>query len=273
MDKRIALITGCSTGIGRDLAERMTAAGYTVVATARRVETLQSLPTALKLSMDVTNEESVRRAISEVMKSLGRIDVLVNNAGFAATGMVEELPEAALRSMFEVNLFGATRVLRAVAPIMRAQGSGTIINISSIAGKFSLPTNGGYSATKFALEAISDAARPELKPFGIRVILVEPGSVRSRFDETVRAGSQARLNDPDSPYAELYRQSEAMSDGMRKTQAKPEAVSRVILEALRARNPKPRYLAAAPGGIRLMLHLSDRLRDRLFETARKSAKA
>jgi NADP-dependent 3-hydroxy acid dehydrogenase YdfG len=150
MDK-IVLITGCSTGIGRDLAQTLTQAGYTVVATARQVEALQGVDAALKLTLDVTRPDSIHEAVEQTIQRFGRIDVLVNNAGYAVRGAVEEVPVEQAQQMFDVNVFGVMRVVQAVVPHMRQQNSGRIINISSVVGKLVTPANGTYSAAKFAL--------------------------------------------------------------------------------------------------------------------------
>jgi NAD(P)-dependent dehydrogenase (short-subunit alcohol dehydrogenase family) len=270
---RVALITGCSSGIGRDLAQRMTSAGYTVVATARRVETLDGLDAALALPLDVTSEDSARAAAADVLARFGRIDVLVNNAGFAEQSAIEELSDDALSAMFEVNVFGAARMLRAVAPTMRKQGFGKIVNISSLAGRLSMPVNGGYSATKFAVEALSDAARQELAPFGVRVIVVEPGSISTGFADAMMDRSQKTLADSTSPYRELYARNRALNSQVRESDAGPEAVSRVVLKALATSRPKARYVAAIPLPVQLMFRLSAGVRDRLWAGALSRAGA
>src|SRR5574340_1765766 len=229
---KVALITGCSRGIGRDLAQRMAEAGYTVVATARRVEALDGLDVALKLPLDVTIEESAKSAVSAVLDLFGHIDVLVNNAGLSTQAAIEELPEEALHSMFEVNVMGTAHMMRLVAPTMRQQGSGHMVNISSLVGRMAMPVNGGYSATKFAVEALSDAARQELSPFGIRVIVIEPGSIGTGFTDAMIARSRETLENPASPYRQLYDRNAALTAQVRGDDAAPEAVSQVILEAL-----------------------------------------
>ena len=148
---KVVLITGCSTGIGHDLAQRLTQSGYTVVATARKVETLNDLESALRLPLDVTQSDSVNNAVARTLRQFGRVDVLVNNAGYAIRGALEEIPEEQARQVFDVNMFGVLRMIQAVVPYMREQKAGRIINISSIAGKLSTPVNGIYSASKFAL--------------------------------------------------------------------------------------------------------------------------
>jgi NAD(P)-dependent dehydrogenase (short-subunit alcohol dehydrogenase family) len=255
------LITGCSTGIGRDLAGQLTRAGYQVVATARHVQALNDVPAALKLPLDVTQPESVHQAVEKTLECFGRIDVLVNNAGYAVRGAVEEISDAQVQAMFDANVFGAMRMIRAVAPQMRKQKAGRIINISSIAGKRSTPANGTYSASKFALEALSDALRLELAPFGIQVVLIEPGSIKTHFVATADAHAQAIVSNPASPYQTLYQQSDQFAAGMRQNAPGPEAVSQAIQQAIETAQPKARYLVAIPFSGRLVLHLGDSIWD------------
>lgn len=258
---KVILITGCSTGIGRDLARQLTRSGYTVIATARKVETLNDLQVAIKLPLDVTREDSIKHAVEITVKRFGRIDVLVNNAGYAQVGAIEELSDDQVRKMYDVNVFGVLRMVRAVAPIMRLQKAGQIVNISSIAGKMVTPVNGTYSSTKFALEALSDALRLELEPFGIRVMLVEPGAIRTRFDQTVHIQGDAILHNPASPYRALYREYQQVSDGMRHQESGPEVVSKVIQHAIETSKPNARYLAGVPFSGRLVISFRDSLWD------------
>lgn len=254
---QVVLITGCSTGIGRDLAQRLARSGYTVVATARKAETLDDLKTALKLPLDVAQQASINQAVELTIQHFGRIDVLINNAGYAVRGAVEEIPVEQVRQMFEVNVFGVMRMIQAVVPHMRRQKAGRIINISSIVGKLVTPANGTYSASKFALEALSDALRLELAPFGIQVVLVEPGSIKTQFHTTVEANAQEIFSNPDSPYQPLYEQYQKVTDGMRKQEPGPDVVSRIVQQAMESSRPKVRYLAGFPFSGRLVLHLGD----------------
>ena len=258
---KVVLITGCSTGIGRDLAQRLSNAGYVVAATARKTETLADIPASLKLCLDVTEPDSVCRAVSQTIGEFGSIDVLVNNAGYALRGALEEIPVEEVQEMFDVNVFGALRMIREVAPHMRQQRSGRIINISSIAGKLSTPANGSYSASKFALEALSDALRIELASFGIHVIVVEPGAIKTNFDNTAQIHGHAILSNSDSPYRTLYRLSDQFAASMRGQESEPEIVSRVIQEAIESLKPKARYHAAIPFSGELILHLGDSVWD------------
>ena len=250
---KVVLITGCSTGIGHHLAQRLTQLGYAVVATARKAETLWDIQVALKLPLDVTQPESIHAAVDCVLEHFGRIDVLVNNAGYAVRGAIEELPVEQAQQMFDANVFGVMRMIQAVIPHMRRQRSGRVINISSVTGKLVTPANGAYSATKFALEALSDALRLELAPFGIQVVLVEPGSIKTQFHATVEANAQEIFSNHDSPYQPLYDQCRKVTAGMRQQEAGPEVVSRVVQRSIQASRPKARYLAGFPLSGKLVL--------------------
>ena len=257
----VVLITGCSTGIGRDLAQRLRHPNYTVVATARNVRTLDGLDVDLKLALDVTQPESIHQAVDGVIGRFGRIDVLVNNAGYAVRGAVEEVPVELAQQMFDANVFGVMRMIQAVVPHMRRQKSGRIINLSSVSGKLVTPANGTYSATKFALEALSDALRPELAPFGIQVVLVEPGSIKTQFHTTVEANAQEIFSNPNSPYRPLYEQYQTVTASMRQHEPEPEVVSRVVQRAMDSAWPKARYVAGFPFTGRLVLHLGNSVWD------------
>jgi NADP-dependent 3-hydroxy acid dehydrogenase YdfG len=264
MSSKIVLITGCSTGIGNDLARRLAHANHTVVATARHPETLSDLPVALQLPLDVTDVISIASATEEVVRRFGRIDVLVNNAGYAMRGAVEDAAVEEVQQMFDVNVYGVMRMIRAVVPYMRQQKAGRVISIGSLAGKLVLPVNGTYSATKFALEALSDALRLELAPFGIQVVLIEPGNIRSNFMATASVNSQETLSNPDSPYYTLYRHYQRMMSTVRKKESRPEIVSQVVQRAIETSKPKGRYLVAVPFSQRVVLRLGDTARDALF---------
>ena len=251
----VALITGCSTGIGRATAAMLTTSGYQVVATARDAETLDGLGAAMALSLDVTDAGSIDAAVTAVLDRFDRIDVLINNAGYGIRGAVEELEIDRVAQMFDVNVLGIIRMVHRVAPVMRRQGAGRIVNIGSMAGKFPGPANGAYSATKHAVEALSDAMRWELAPFGIQVILIEPGAIRTRFEATVTRGSRAWLEREDSPYAPLNAHVAAANARIRASEPGPKAVAEVCLKALGAERPHARYPAAVPfpGGLVMML--------------------
>jgi NAD(P)-dependent dehydrogenase (short-subunit alcohol dehydrogenase family) len=241
MPNQVVIITGCSTGIGRATALELARAGYQVVATARRVETLQDLPVALKLPLDVEETASVESAVQAAMAAFGRIDALVNNAGYGQFGALEDLSEAQLHKVFEVNVHGPARLVRAVAPIMRRQGEGRIVNLSSVAGRVAIPMLGAYCGTKFAVEAMSDALRGELGMFGINVILIEPGAIRTEFENTARAKAEEIFGHPDSAYAPLYAAAMRMLGGQNSKAPGPDAVARVIRRALESPRPRARY--------------------------------
>jgi NADP-dependent 3-hydroxy acid dehydrogenase YdfG len=239
-------------------------ANYTVVATARHLERLSDLVVALQLPLDVTDPTSVASATEEVVRRFGRIDVLVNNAGYAVRGAVEDISVEQVQQMFDVNVYGVMRMIRAVVPHMRQQKEGRVITIGSLAGKLVLPVNGAYSATKFALEALSDAMRVELAPFGIQVVLIEPGNIRTNFMATAQANSQEILSNPDSSYHALYQQYLRVMTTIRKKEPGPEIVSQVVQQAIEASTPKARYLAAVPLSNRVVLRLGATARDSIF---------
>ena len=271
MSSKIVLITGCSTGIGHDLARRLTLANYTVVATARHLERLSDLDVALQLPLDVTDPTSVANATEEIVRRFGRIDVLVNNAGYAVRGAVEDISVEQVQQMFDVNVYGVMRMIRAVVPHMRQQKSGRVITIGSLAGKLVLPVNGTYSATKFALEALSDALRMELALFGIQVVLIEPGNIRTNFMATAQANAKEILSNPDSPYQALYQHYLRVTTTMRQHESGPEIVSQVVQQAIEASKPKTRYVVAVPFSNRLVLRLGDAARDFIFRRMFKIA--
>jgi NADP-dependent 3-hydroxy acid dehydrogenase YdfG len=258
---KVILITGCSTGIGHDLTQQLTRNGYTVAATVRNINTISDLEAALILPLDVTNQDSIEKAVDSVIQKFGRIDVLINNAGFCQVGAIEELSSDQVQQIYDVNVFGVMRMIKAVVPIMRKQKSGRIVNLSSIAGKLVTPVNGAYSSTKFALEAISDALRMELEPFNIQVILIEPGAIKTNFDKTVHVYGDKILSNPTSPYIPLYRVYQRVSDGMREHEPGPEAVTNVIQHALESSKPKARYLAGTAFSMKLVMALRDSVWD------------
>ena len=266
------LITGCSTGIGRATATRLARLGYPVCATARRVETLQTLAQAgcQTLALDVTDEESIRAALKAVEAEHGHVHALVNNAGYSQSGPVEEVTLASLRRQFETNVFGAIRLCQLVLPGMRAAGAGRIVNVSSMGGRMTLPGGGAYHATKYALEALSDALRYETKGFGIDVVVIEPGPVNTEFGTTANASVADQPEE--GPYAEFMAGVDAL---VTKTYAKPprgsarpEAIAEVIVTAITTRRPRTRYLvgttARALVGARAVL--GDRNWDRFLAT-------
>ena len=266
------LITGCSTGIGRATATRLARLDHDVWATARDPATLKDLERAgcHTIALDVTDEASMRTAVAAVEADRGHVRGLVNNAGYSQSGPVEEISPASLRRQFETNVFGAVRLCQLVLPGMRAAGAGRIVNLSSMGGRMTLPGGGAYHATKYALEAFSDALRYETKGFGVQVVLIEPGPVNTEFGATASASVADQPDD--GPYAEFMTAVDAL---VTKTYAKPptgsarpEAIADVIVTALTARRPKPRYLVGATARSIVSTHalLSDRAWDRFLTT-------
>ncbi|MDP9333048.1 MAG: oxidoreductase [Actinomycetota bacterium] len=270
----VVLITGCSTGIGRATAERLIRAGFDVFATARRPETLEELEGlgCRTLALDVTDEESMVRAVRSVVDTKGAVGVLVNNAGYGEYGPVEESSADALRQQLETNVVGLTRLTQLVLPQMRAQRWGRIINLGSISGKISLPGCAYYSASKYAVEAISDALRFEVRPFGIAVSLIEPGAIKTAFDEAglARLRASTREGSPYKRYNDGVAKgiAAAYEGAMGKMAGSPDDVARVIERAIRARRPRSRYRVG--GGASLMLATRKLLPDRAMDLLLRS---
>ncbi|MGZ4614526.1 MAG: SDR family NAD(P)-dependent oxidoreductase [Actinomycetes bacterium] len=241
-------MTGCSSGIGRATALALHATGRPVYATARDVETIRGLAAdgLTTLPLDVTDEASMRAAVDRVEADHGAVGVLVNNAGYALQGPVETTPMAQARAQFETNVFGLVRLTQLTLPGMRRQGWGRVVNLSSMGGRFTFPGGGFYHASKHAVEALSDALRYEVAPFGVAVVLVEPGPVTSAFGDTAVAtiDPQPASNDPYAGFqAALARRYARAYDGSRARMASsPETVARVIVRAVSARQPRSRHL-------------------------------
>lgn len=243
MHKSVVIITGASRGIGRCLAETLGTAGMTVVATARSVDDLADVPASLKLVMDVTNIASIQAAVDQVASTYGRVDVLVNNAGIGQRGAIEDVSEAEVQHSFDVNVYGPLRLIRAVVPIMRRQRSGRIINVSSVVSQMGIPLMGVYCATKSALETLSDSLRIELAPFGIDVVLVEPGLIATNFSSRAQTLSERVRTDTLSAYSPIYQGGMGFNAAANGRAANPLVVAEVIQKAINAPHPKPRYQA------------------------------
>ena len=259
----IAIVTGASSGIGEATAHTLLKSGYTVYAAARRVERMQGLAAAgaKLLQLDVTDEASMLAAVQRVLSDTGgRVDVLVNNAGYGSYGALEDVPLAEARRQMEVNVFGLARMTQLVLPAMRAHKSGTIVNISSIAGKVSMPLSAWYHTTKFAVEGLSDCLRMEVKPFGIRVVIIEPGAIATEF-----AGPATEGMEKASGHTAYAGQAKRLLRLFRtfKTAAPPQVVADAILKAVRSKNPKTRYVMG--GGARPILALRKLLPDKGFD--------
>ena len=263
---KTALVTGASAGIGAAIAERLLKDGYRVYAGARRVERMAGLAAAgaVTLALDVTDDASMVAAVDRITSEAGRINVLVNNAGYGSYGSLEEVPLSEGRRQFDVNLFGLARLSQLVLPAMRAQKSGAIVNISSIGGKIYEPFGAWYHASKFAVEGLSDSLRLELEPFGIRVVVIEPGAIRSEWNGIARDNLlQHSGSGPYKAYAQAH--ARLLGNDTSSMVSPPEAVARIVSRALKARRPRTCYAAA--GGAGPILLLRKLLPDRLFDRA------
>ena len=285
LPSRVVLITGASSGIGHATAARLVQAGWPVYASARDPKPLDALRDlgCHTLSLDVTDPSSIRTAVARIEGAHGAIGVLINNAGYSQSGALESLPPELLRRQLETNVIGPIVLAQRVLPAMRAQGWGKIVNVSSMGGHIVLPGGGASHASEHALEAASDALRFEVARFGIDVILVQPGLVRSGFARAVAAALPPTARDPDSAldpdsaasvYASFNRAVEQLTQvaypsgpGARLT-GPPEAVARVIQRAIEARHPKTRYKVGPAAQLVMALHrwLPDRAWDRLMTT-------
>jgi NAD(P)-dependent dehydrogenase (short-subunit alcohol dehydrogenase family) len=271
----VVLITGCSSGIGRATAERLASKGWTVYATARKVADIAGLEQhgCRLLPLDVTDEGSMRRAVEEVERSEGAVGVLVNNAGYSQSGAVESAPMEKVRRQFETNVFGLVRMCQLVLPGMRRQGYGRIVNLSSMGGKLTFPGGGYYHATKHAVEALSDALRFEVAGFGVGVVLIEPGLIRTGYAEAA-VGSMGG-SETDGPYAAfeaavVRATHESYERGLlARLGGGPETVAAVIERAISAEKPRARY-PVTPSA-RVMMTLRRLMPDRAWDALLRSS--
>jgi short-subunit dehydrogenase len=270
--KKVVLITGASSGMGKETAYLLAKNGYTVYAAARRVERMQEMQQAgiRILAMDVADDAAMVNGVAAILAAEGRIDVLINNAGFGSYGAMEDVPIETARYQLEVNVFGAARLAQLVLPHMRQQGSGKIVNISSTGGKFATPLGGWYHASKYALEAWSDSMRNEVRPFGIDVILIEPGGVQSEWAGIMM---ESLLNvSGQGAYQELANRFSGMGEQLQKNLVPPSVIAELMLKAITVRKPKARYTAGYLAKPLLFLKwlLSDRRFDQLLMSQLKS---
>jgi NAD(P)-dependent dehydrogenase (short-subunit alcohol dehydrogenase family) len=270
---KAVLITGCSSGIGHATAELLAREGWTVYATARKPETLSDLDRAgcRTLSLDVTDEDSMTAAVDAVTAAEGAVGVLVNNAGYSQSGAVESVPMEQVRRQFETNVFGLIRMCQLVLPGMREQHWGRIVNLSSMGGRLTFPGGGMYHATKYAVEAISDALRFEVRGFGVEVIIVEPGLIVTSFGDT--AAASVGPGDAGGPYAsfnrDVARATEHVYRGpLAKLGGGPEVVAKTIAGALKADRPKTRYPVTASA--RVMMGQRRLMPDRVWDLLMRS---
>jgi len=270
MMAKVALVTGASSGIGEAIAADLLKQNYIVYAGARRLERMRSLEAhgARLLSLDLTNDPSMSAAVAQIVSEVGRIDALVNNAGYGAYGALEDIALDEARHQVEVNLFGLSRLTQLVLPTMRAQRSGRIVNVSSIGGKIHEPMGAWYHATKFAVEGLSDCLRMELAPFGIDVVVIQPGAIKTEWSAIAR---ESLLETSGSgPYAEQARVTAVLLAGADSGNGSPpDVVARAVSQALSARRPKTRYVIG--GGAKPLIAMRWLLSDRAFDGLMRAA--
>lgn len=233
MTDKIVFITGCSTGIGRALARACVDKGYTVIATARRPDTLNELAheRLIPMALDVNDSNAVKSVMASVTERFGRIDLLINNAGYAAMGPVTELTTEALQAQFATNVFAPVTLVRAALPLLEASANAQVVNVGSVSGILTTPFSGAYCATKAALHSLSDALRMELAPFGIDVIVVQPGAIQSSFGDTSLAGVD-HLLDENSRYKPLEQQIRERATASQQNPTTAEEFADTLLERL-----------------------------------------
>jgi NAD(P)-dependent dehydrogenase (short-subunit alcohol dehydrogenase family) len=273
LQPRTVLITGASSGIGEATVKGLLAVGYLVYAGARRLDRMQSLADmgARLLALDVTNDTSMTAAVETILRETGRIDILINNAGYGSYGALEDVPSKEARRQFEVNLFGLARLIQLVLPKMRAQRSGRIVNISSIGGEIGESFGSWYHASKFAVEGLSDSLRMELHPFGIDVVVIQPGAIRTEWAGI--AGDALIKYSGDGPYrngARAHAKMMALAS-QSSMPSPPNEVAETIVRAVQARKPKTRYPIGGGAGTILFMRriLSDRAFDATFRMAER----
>ena len=247
--EKVALVTGSSSGIGFETSLMLARAGFNTYASMRNLEKSKNITEIAKkeklplqgVQLDVNNDGSVKDAIVKIIKTDQRIDVLINNAGYGLFGSVEDTSIEEIKAQFETNFFGVVRVTQQVLPLMRRQNTGTIVNVSSVGGRIGLPALSAYHSTKFALEGLSESIAFELEPFGIRVVIIEPGVIRTNILNS--SSSAKKALDPKSPYFSL---SQKLNDNFKsmmesESTSSPEEVAKVILQAVTSENPRLRY--------------------------------
>ncbi|MFV1989156.1 MAG: SDR family oxidoreductase [Acidimicrobiales bacterium] len=238
MASKVVLITGASAGFGKASAEHLARIGHRVYGTSRRAKfphESNSTSFPVMLPMDVCDDDSVRRAVDFVLAEEGNLDVVVNNAGVGLAGSVEDTSIEEVKDLFEANFFGALRVCQAVLPTLRAQGSGLIVNVSSLAGLVTIPFQGFYSASKFALESMSDALRMEVRPFGVNVTLIEPGDFRTNFT------SRRIFTDGSDAYRQRCHQAVSVMEHDEQNGNDPAQLAELLASIIERSSPKPRY--------------------------------
>ncbi|MFD2570478.1 oxidoreductase [Spirosoma soli] len=266
MEKKTVLITGASSGIGKATAILLHEKGYQVFATARQTAKMNDLEQMgiRVIAMDVTDEESMTSAIQRIRNEVSTLDALVNNAGYGSYGAVEDVSMTEARYQFEVNVFGLARLIQLMLPTMRAQHSGRIINVSSIGGRIGEPHGAWYHATKFAVEGFSDSLRMELKQFGIDVVVIQPGAIKTEWNQIARENLLKVSGG--TAYKDLVEKHARMLKTADDRGSEPIVIAQAIAEAIQARKPKTRYAVGSGATIVLTARklLSDRAFDRLM---------
>lgn len=263
MERQVAVVTGASSGIGRETARLFAEKGFIVYGAARRVERMEELKQigVRLLAMDVTDDTSLVRGVGEILRNENRIDVLVNNAGYGSYGALEDVPVSEARRQFEVNVFGLGRLTQLVLPQMRKQQSGRIINISSIGGRISEPGGAWYHATKFAVEGLSDCLRMELKQFHIDVVVIQPGGIKTEWNAISRENLMKTSGS--SAYQDMARKQVNLLARADSMGSSPVVIAKVIARAALTRRPRTRY--AAGMGAKPILFFRKILPDRVFD--------
>ncbi len=272
---KVAIVTGASSGIGAATARRLSTGGYRVYAGARRTERMAELAALgiVPVSLDVTDDLSMAALVDRVMSEAGRIDLLVNNAGYGSYGAVEDVPIAEGRAQLEVNLFGLARLTQLVLPHMRAAGRGKVVNVSSVGGHFGEPLGAWYHASKFAVEGFSDSLRLELRDFGIDVIVVTPAAIKTEWESIALKGAERHSGE--GAYADHVRGMRALYARAERGAVDPTVIADAIWAAVTARRPKARYVAPLFGRVLVTVRrvLPDAAFDRLLRRAIRRLRA
>lgn len=271
--QKVAIVTGSSSGIGFETSLLLARSGYVTFATMRdlrkggllkKIVIKEEIPLTVS-PLDVTDQYSVSKGIGSIFRKAGRIDILINNAGYGLTGAFEDLSIEEIRSQYETNFFGLIRTTQAVLPIMRDQKSGIIINISSGLGRFGIATNSAYVSSKFAVEGLTESISYELEPFGIRTIIIEPGIIKTNFLNSSKLARKA--GDPNSPYKNFMQNSEKGINKLNESGQDPGIVANIIKESIEDTNPRLRYLAGKD--VEQIMEIKNKLSDEDFHSMLK----